>query len=133
MAYISWTTDYSVGDSEMDSQHQKLFRMLSDFHAALLASNREESLKKTIHDLIGYTHTHFSAEERLMQEIGYPDLAAHKQAHGELVRKVMEMDARLRKGEQIAGDMLEFLVDWLTKHIMGMDKKYAVYAQKRVK
>ena len=39
---------------------------------------------------MSYTRAHFASEERIMEQNGYPDIAAHRKEHGGLTEKVLE-------------------------------------------
>jgi len=52
-------------------------------------------------------------------------LPAHRIVHRELTKQVEEYVGRYEKGDITLGvHLLNFLSDWLTKHIQGEDKKY---------
>jgi hemerythrin-like metal-binding protein len=75
---------------------------------------------------------HFAAEERLMQQAGYPDLQSHKEAHEKLLAKVQDYQRRFQGGDRsVTAEISQFLMtDWLVKHILGMDELYAPYMKK---
>jgi len=78
--------------------------------------------------LLTYTKIHFSAEERLMREHGYPQLADHKRLHDQLMDKVIQMNDKVRSGRMVPSVSLgTFLKDWLLTHILQQDKKYGEF------
>jgi hemerythrin-like metal-binding protein len=52
------------------------------------AGTEKMAMMKLFNDLAGYTKTHFRDEEKVMQDIGYPGLAEHKEQHAELNRRL---------------------------------------------
>ncbi len=60
-----------------------------------------------------------------MEEHGYPEYEAHKQEHEELAAKVLDFKRKFDEGQAaIVLTMLGFLKDWLTSHILEVDKRY---------
>ena len=63
---------------------------------------------------------------------GYPNAAAHKEAHAKLLE-----NARALKEQHDAGatmmslEVIEFLKDWVTDHIKGDDRQYAAFFAER--
>jgi len=100
-----------------DAQHQVLFELLD-----LL--KEPESDRQVLCKLEDYTLNHFALEERYMLLLDYPGREAHIRAHeqfrreiAELLHEEQELDAQFR--EIIA----TFLTEWLTLHVLGIDKK----------
>ncbi|MCX6620287.1 MAG: hemerythrin domain-containing protein, partial [Acidobacteria bacterium] len=72
--------------------------------------------------------THLRHEERWMQEIGYPDLAAHRKEHETLRLAVAALRRRNTAGEDaITIEMMLCLADWLKHHISNSDQRIAAY------
>jgi len=61
-----------------------------------------------------------------MKQYGYEDFEYHKQEHVYFIEKLNELKLKFNAGNSaISLDVLNFLKDWLLKHIMGTDRKYA--------
>jgi hemerythrin len=130
MAYIQWDQKLSVGIAQIDMQHKKLVGMVNDMYQAMSEGKGNEALGNVLKELVTYTRTHFAAEEKLMQMHQYPDLPAHKAVHDEMTKKVMDLQADFSAGKvALSTKVTAFLKDWLVKHIMGTDQKYAPYLQ----
>jgi hemerythrin len=80
----------------------------------------EEVLKK----LIDYTKSHFSFEENLMQEAGYPVLESHKKLHQAFIDRIYFFKERFENGENIAKQLKTELQFWLIHHIKHADQDY---------
>jgi hemerythrin len=75
--------------------------------------------------LIRYTGTRFTDEERILARHGYPALASLEREHAAFVRRVAEFQQGFQAGRvTVSLDMLEFLKDWLVKHIRGSDRAH---------
>lgn len=128
MALIQWTDSLSVQVAEIDGQHQKLVRMINELNDAMRQGKGKEMLGPIVSGLIGYARTHFSTEEQYFERFGYPDADSHRKEHAEFTRKVTEFKAGFDAGKfGLSIEIINFLSDWLQKHIMGVDRKYVSF------
>jgi len=128
MAIIQWNESLSVDIAEIDTQHQRLIRMINDLNDAMRQGKGKEVLGKIITGLITYTRTHFKAEEDYFAQFGYPDAATHKQEHVRFVEKVASFKQEFEQGKLgLSLEIMSYLSDWLQGHIKGVDKKYAPF------
>ena len=124
MAFFVWRQEFNLGVAELDSQHQQLVVMLSDLHDAMLEGEGSAVLGPVFSGLVDYTLSHFAAEEAWMHRLGYPGVVRHRLQHGELTDRVLELRARLDRGEgNLTVDTLQFLRDWLSGHILATDQQ----------
>ena len=128
---IEWTNDLSVGVSSIDAQHQQLFKMADE----LFEAGKNGKSKEKIGDLLGfldrYTKQHFKDEEAYMKSINYPGLAEQEKAHQAFVNELTKLKGEFDKsGGNIAVIIgaNQIVVEWLTKHISGMDKKIGAHS-----
>ena len=122
---FEWKDDYSVHVISIDNQHQTLFRMAGELHGAMIAGQARAVLAKILDRLVQYTAMHFAHEERLMRLHNYPDLPSHRAEHQALTTQVLKLQADFQGGKAtITIQLLQFLKDWLEKHIKGSDMRY---------
>ena len=125
---MTWSETYSVQVGNLDKQHQKLFDIVNRLHEAMGVGKGQAQVKTVLDELIDYTKTHFAAEEAMLEKQGYPTLAAHKGEHKALLEKVQTYKKDFLEGKTgISASLLQFLVDWLKKHIQQTDKKYSQF------
>ncbi len=128
MALLQWSDELSVGIDIIDKQHMILVRAINLLAMAIEKNSEKELLAAIFETLADYTTTHFAYEEELFDHFGYPESIEHKKDHQALLDKVNALKKRFDAGEENLGpQVLKFLVDWLTKHIMGTDKRYASF------
>lgn len=128
MALMEWNPALSVNVKQFDDQHKKLVNMVNNLHDAMKIGKGNEVLGKILDGLISYTASHFADEERLMGTHAYPAISSHKAEHEKLVKQVLELQQKFKAGQPIlTNTVMQFLKDWLVKHIQGDDKKYGVY------
>jgi hemerythrin len=128
---IEWKPFYSVGDAAIDSQHKQILAAISELCTALDRGNEQKVLKPLLDRLVQYTEDHFRAEEKAMEQSGYPDLAEHATEHAQLRKRTVDLRAYIHL--ITARDLLGFLKNWWLGHIQGQDKQYAPYLQAAVR
>lgn len=116
---ISWEEKYSIGDDLVDSQHKHLFSLVNSLDRDL----DEASAKRIVMDLYTYTREHFSAEETIMKEHGYPDLGSHQQKHEQLISNLNIRASQSLASQEAIQKLREFIYFWLTHHILYDDTK----------
>jgi hemerythrin len=128
MALISWNSMMSVGVVEIDKQHQQLIGMINDLNQAMKEGKGKDVVSRIVKGLINYTASHFKTEEQYFDRFGYPEKASHMKEHSDFVKKVTEFQQGLESGQlALSVQVMNFLSDWLQKHILGVDKKYAPF------
>jgi len=128
MSFMSWEAQFSVGVDSIDGQHKKLVEMINELHEARLKGRSSEALTHIFGELAAYTVEHFAFEERIFDQTGYPATTAHKAEHEALRKKVGELKAQMETQKYpFTMELMDFLREWLQKHIMGSDKAYSAH------
>jgi hemerythrin len=129
MASMTWSATLSVGVQTLDDDHKKLVAMINELLEGILKNRRHEALTQVLDQLVHYTQLHFAHEEAFFVRTGYPDAATHIQQHRALVKQVADLQARLKAGDTslLSLDLMKFLKEWLTRHIMDEDKRYQAH------
>lgn len=126
--FVEWSNELSVGIEEIDSQHKVLVDLLNEVHEAIQQGRTVEVTKSIIDRLDEYTRVHFAVEESLLRILHYQDYDRHKNDHDKLIAQLGDLRSKLDKGKGAIGfELVFFLKNWLTKHIMEGDKRYAAY------
>ncbi len=132
---FAFTDKYRTGIELVDDEHKRLFEIIKDtndvIHTELLHDKYDE-IMRLLAELREYTEVHFSDEEAMMERIHYPDIDAQKRAHSAFVGRLVEidlseLDAMDDNQEEYLQDLIQFLLSWLSNHILGMDKKIGAY------
>ena len=129
MALFAWNASFSVGVGEIDAQHKKLIDLINDLHDAMKARRGQQVMGEMLQALADYTVYHFSKEEALMVQTGFPATSDHKAEHADFIAQISDIKRRYEAGETmlLSLDLTDFLRDWLTKHILGTDQGYAAH------
>jgi len=131
MAFIDWKQEFSVGNAEIDAQHQKLVAMINDLHTAMTQGKASKMVEEIVIKMVDYSKVHFAAEEKMMQNYKYSGLADHIKEHQAFIAKAHEYEDKIKKGSfSVSISIATFLKDWLTNHILKVDKAYSVLFSK---
>lgn len=132
MAIFNWQDEYNVNIKEIDDQHRELVAMINELYGAMVKRRPQETLGEILNKLSGYCDIHFSTEETLMQTHGYPYFQEHKDIHNKVRAKVKELRDGFNSGKtSLTIEVSMFLKDWLDKHIIGTDQKYAAFLRNK--
>jgi len=127
-----WSETYSVKIGIIDMQHKSLVDLINELHQAMITRTGKEHLQKTLSSLVKYTQAHFKAEEGILQANQYPELANQKTEHDRFIKKIIDFQSKFQRNEiGLTIDVMDFLKDWLSKHILGLDKQYSSYLNAR--
>jgi len=128
MVFIKWDEKFSLGVEQFDEHHQHLIDLLNKTHEEFINLAPKYSLDKTLDELLAYATFHFSAEERWMKNINYPDLEKHCKEHAFFRQRITKMrkDFADNKGS-LSLEVLSFMKKWVATHIQTTDTKYGRY------
>lgn len=121
-----FTEDCLTGMEQIDEEHRELFRILNelqDLLASELISDKYDRTRELLERLKDYSQSHFAHEEAYMESINHPELELQRRQHNVFTAKISEMDVILPSGSQqeFLGDLLQYLVTWLYRHIISSD------------
>ena len=132
---FAFTSKYMTGITLIDDEHRRLFEIIKEtndlIHEEFLHDKYDE-IVRLITELRDYTEFHFSDEEALMTRIQYPGLDAQKRAHSAFIERLVEIDLNDLDEmddhqQEYLLDLIQFLLDWLTNHILACDQKIGEY------
>ncbi|MCP4396846.1 MAG: hemerythrin family protein [bacterium] len=128
MAFIQWDDTYKLNIIIIDEQHQCLFELINQFSKAIKQKQPKQATADILKGLADYTVFHFHAEENLMELKNYPDYESQKAAHKFFVENVKEFQERVNRGGLLLPiEIANFLKEWLSNHILVMDRKLAIF------
>ncbi|MBF0189481.1 MAG: hemerythrin family protein, partial [Magnetococcales bacterium] len=85
-----------------------------------------------IDNLADFAFEHFSDEEALFKQHGYPGANQQHQSHTRFAAKVAQLQKRLKAGDTSVIQGLDtFLSEWLTGHILEEDMQYKSFFESR--
>lgn len=124
-----------TGNEMIDAQHQELIDKINKLLDSCEIGNDKMTAIKTLDYLAEYTDFHFTAEEKLQEEIDYPGIKEHKAEHAKLRKVVDELHEMLEEEEGPTDAFVEQVnknvIEWLYTHIKGFDRSVAEYKNMR--
>lgn len=129
MSLIEWDTQsFSVQVDEMDEQHKIWIGLINRLHDSLVGEGDEVWPEDLVQEMLDYTRLHFSKEEQMMLDIGYPEYEAHKDLHIQFIAQLKEMEQKLKSGDFVLRtQIMSVLKGWLVNHITTIDKSYGEF------
>lgn len=125
VTHFPWLPAYNVGIATIDEQHQRLVALINQLHGAMLKRQSKAVMGQILAQLTDYTEVHFAFEEELMSRYDYPGLHSHQRVHDEMRAKVLALADDHAGGRVVISlQVMEFLKEWLTSHILGTDQLY---------
>ena len=121
---IAVTPDLLTYVREIDEQHEKLFDLINAVEAAGNASNTKEETEKALGFLGAYVTEHFSREEGMMRESGYPEHEWHANWHQGYISKFNNLKEEYNKNgpsAEFTNILEEFIMKWIVTHIRNVD------------
>ncbi len=127
---MEWNDSLATGVELIDTEHKELIRRINDVIEASRERKGKDVVESTLRFLGEFIIKHFSDEENIQRQSGYPQYPQHKMLHeqfiadyNELVRKFKEEGSSLN----VVLSTNRIVVDWLIKHIHAVDKQFAKY------
>jgi hemerythrin len=131
MSTFNWIDDYSVGVKQFDDHHKRLIGYINELQDAMLVGKGKDVLGNILKNLIDYTQIHFKAEETQMLKWNYPAFLGHQKEHLDLTKTALELQEKFESGQTaLSVKTIAFLKDWLTHHILVVDKQYSSFFNK---
>ena len=122
MDTIVFGPDLALGIPVLDQSHRIVFDMLES-----MENMPRPAFDKACRALAAEFIEHLREENRLMEQIAYPAMQAHRAAHGTLLEAVARILRLLRADDEAAArGLVRTLPDWIEAHINTMDLGLAV-------
>lgn len=133
--YAEFNEKLVTGNELIDSQHKELIDKINELVRSCETNAELSVAVRMLNYLADYTDFHFTAEEKLQEEIGYPGIEEHKKQHREFVQTIEDLHEMLVEEEgpsdAFAKKVNEKVIDWLYRHIQGFDRSVAEYKNLR--
>lgn len=127
---IEWSDALSMSNPEIDAEHQRFIALLNELNGAIIGGHHDNAdIERIMNVLLGDAIAHFSHEERLFVEKGYPAAQAHTQIHSAIISKFKQTLKQIHDSEFSNGWIERVLTikNLLINHILIDDTKYSEY------
>jgi hemerythrin len=125
MPLITWGPQLETGIAVIDAQHKRLVDIINEMNDALVAGQSDEIMGAIFDELVAYTETHFSVEEKLMASHDYEDIENHRREHRVFTDQIKMDRHNFNAGAwKFEKRMMDYLRGWLVNHIAASDQAY---------
>ncbi|HEY6612204.1 MAG TPA: bacteriohemerythrin [Pseudomonas sp.] len=128
MTFMPWSSELEVGIELIDEQHRWLVDKTNELFDRLVSAEPDAAeIGEVLEGLMDYTMNHFIVEEEIFHRLGYSETEAHKAQHDKFTAQIMDLLQRHDAGEISGSETLDLLAEWLTHHILKVDKAYVSF------
>lgn len=121
MAFLEWNPAFDTGVRAIDYEHRKLVDLLNEVDEHLRGGRPHADVAGTLGEFHSLATAHLALEERILRDIGHPQLTARRRRHYQLLDQVREIMDGFERGQYAGITALpEALRDWLAE-LMDMD------------
>ncbi len=126
MTVVDWDDSFSVGNAEIDADHQRIIALLNELHDACAAAAPQAIVLRlfaTLDDAIG---AHFRREEEILAENGYAEVEAQRVEHRLLRDSFATLRQHLPASDRPAAAerVRDFLLGWFMSHVLDEDMQF---------
>lgn len=137
LSNFEWSDRLCLGVPELDAQHKWWFKITRNFIQKIRDGQLDEpTICVLLEQLMRYASNHFTSEEKFMATICYSPFALeeHLASHREFEERLEVITDDLLTGKPgVDRELEDFLVKWLSRHILEVDVKYIRFYRERQK
>jgi hemerythrin-like metal-binding protein len=131
MQLLKWNPNLELGLDPIDTQHKQLFNMINELYFAIESCQPNSVMLPIVDRLKEYANTHFKAEEEIFSKYDYPDRAEHESEHNKFKDSINYIRRQCELIDSLMSEKIrDFLINWLSNHIMTKDKEYKYFIDK---
>ncbi len=127
---IEWSDALSMSNPEIDAEHQNFINLVNELNGEIASQRRDKAVVEHIMSrILEGAIAHFSHEERLFVEKGYPSAKEHLRIHSDLINKFSQALEEIHNTDigvrwtKVGLEIKNLLVD----HVLNEDTKYIEY------
>lgn len=123
---LVWHDSYECGEPLIDSEHRRLFELANALiEAAFVRDENMAGFESALDGMLAHMSRHFTDEEDILQQRGYPDLDAHIRAHQLLLEHAQRLRKELEAGGVTIGELVNFIADEVViQHMLKVDRQF---------
>jgi hemerythrin len=125
--HFEWSDEYCIDRGTIDREHRKLFELANRVFACFEGENCRGDFQTTVDELFHYMEYHFTHEETMMREAGFPGYLHHVELHHAIVDNVNDIVKGAGNLEDLTSILRYVMVHWVSRHILVDDRQAAEY------
>ncbi len=127
--FLPWDDSFLVNIPLIDKQHKKLITIINNLCDYIFQEVSVKDLESSFVELMDYTVYHFESEEKIWQShFGQEkDYINHQHTHQEFIKELhlLKQGLASKPVNDVLADLVKYLVNWLTFHILDTDMRYS--------
>lgn len=128
---LNWTKAMSVGNGQLDFQHQVLMALTNELNTERAQADPEE-FARMLSELSNYMMLHFDTETAYMKKHGYPYIEKHKAEHRLFIFSISRFNLDFEHNVPTkAAEVHRFVTNWLADHELRADMGYKDFINKK--
>ena len=126
MSLLNWDPLYECGEIMIDTQHRQIFQLTDWLISAHLRDDCDGAeLAFRLSVLYDYAARHFSYEEKVQAEAGYPGFREHAARHGELLARIAQLaDGAGSRASGRCRCLSCMVLELIQGHVLGEDRGF---------
>ena len=124
MVKIEWREEYSVGNAEIDQEHESLIAQVNLLFYQISLPMDTVAIETMLSEIQVDFSAHFALEELLMQETGFSEYEAHQQDHERVLDQINDLIFHFSEDPDGGKELLIIrFSDWFSNHFRGFDAR----------
>lgn len=128
MINLEWSNQFELGHERIDSEHRIFLDLIRNLSTEAGDGAPAPRFLRLLHETVKYGEFHFVSEENIMEDVGYPELDAHRSLHRMLLSQLRDRVHDISLGRETPNGLVSFLFDWFALHTTREDRKIRDYA-----
>ncbi len=125
MTEFTWKDEYSLGNAQIDAEHQRLLELANAVATLANSGERMARIKENIVALYDYVQTHFRHEEEYMLQLGYPQYEEHRKLHEGIIAEMNTIMKHSGNLDALVYKFKRLMHVWVLEHILTEDSRIA--------
>lgn len=129
MKVFQWNNNFITGIEKIDKEHKYLVELINRLGSLLISNNLHyDHVDLILKELIKYARYHFNEEDKIMSlnNVDSRHTTVHRKLHSEFIKDVTDMTTSIDPNkEEDFKQVFDYLIHWLTYHILGIDQELA--------
>jgi hemerythrin len=133
MASLIWNHTCTIGVQAIDDQHGILLDALNELRMELLHGAETRTIRAMLRRVAELMRLHLDSEGRMLEQHGFPGLAAHRTEQQRLTGRLAVLDEQYQPWQMnSAYELVEYLRKWFTSHTGKAGQSYAPWLREPV-
>ena len=117
----------------LDRQHDRIAILIKGLTKSLEEGSSGMDILEIVRELVNLLNRHFSDENMLFAQFGYPDMSRHMMEHKKIFDEINSQFRKIEAGEKpLSEKLVEYFEQLETDHIAQDDEEYMVYFKNKL-